>query len=185
MRKTKTKNYVAVVLVVLLLGLSIGYAAFSDSVKISGTATTNGTFDLQFKSASLDASEGVLVDERHPEDATHIAISEDKGTANVVVTDLQYPGAGAQFTVVIENAGTIPAILNAVTPVGIDDDDIVVTFPEMTEGEKIAPQGECSITFTVQWNEQSTDQTPKELDFSLQLDYKQDTTPFQGTVEHK
>lgn len=185
MRKTKRKNYLAIVLVVLLLGISIGYAAFSDSVNISGTANTNGTFDLQFKSAKLDSCEGVVTDGVDPTSATHIAISEDKDTASVVVKDLQYPGAGAQFTVVIQNVGTIPAKLTGITPVGVDDDDIIVTFPEMSEGEKIASQGECSITFTVQWDEAATDQTPKTLDFSLQLDYEQDTTPFQGTVEHK
>jgi len=185
MRKTKTKNYLAVVLVVLLLGLSIGYAAFSDSVKISGTANTNGTFNLEFKSAKLDSYAGVATDVLEPTSATHIAISEDKNTADVVVKDLQYPGAGAQFTVVIKNSGTIPAKLTGITPVGVDDEDIIVTFPEMEEGEKIAPQGECSITFTVQWDEQSENQTPKELDFSLQLDYEQDTTLFQGTVDHK
>ena len=179
MKKSNTKKYVIVALIVLLLALAVGYAAFADTLQISGTANAKGTFDLEFISAELDNSVGVNAEE------TKISISSDKNKVDVTVKDLAYPGAGAQFTVVIKNVGTTPAILKSVTPVGIDDTDIKVTFPEdLAADEKIAPQGECTITFTVEWDKESKLQTEKSLDFSLTLDYEQDTTPFEGEASH-
>ena len=47
--KNKKRNYVIVVLVVLLLALAVGYAAFSDTLTISGTANAKGTFDMELQ----------------------------------------------------------------------------------------------------------------------------------------
>lgn len=191
MRKSSKKKYIIVALIVLLLALAVGYAAFTDTLTISGTASAKGTFNLEFTKATLDKSEGVTVDDTTPENGTYIKISDDKDTVNVVVKDLAYPGAGAQFTVVIKNVGTTPAVLKSVTPVGINDDDIKVTFPDgLVAEEKIAAQGECTITFTVEWDKNSTldtstlGETGKTLDFSLTLEYEQDTTPFNGAASH-
>ena len=41
MRKTK-RNYLIVALIIILLSLTIGYAAFSDVLTISGTANAKG-----------------------------------------------------------------------------------------------------------------------------------------------
>ena len=57
----------------------------------------------------------------------------------------------------------------------------------MTTGEKIAVDGECTITFTVEWvKEYAADVAAdaRKVDFSLQLDYEQDTTPFDGAESH-
>lgn len=186
--KKSNKKYIIVVLIVLLLALAVGYAAFSDTLTISGTASAKGTFDLQFESATLNKSEGVTVDEVTKENGTYIKISEDKNTANVVVKNLAYPGAGAEFTVKIKNVGTVPAKLKNITKTGLDDADIKVTFPaDLAAGEKIAANGECTITFTVVWDKESkldTSTAEKTLDFSLGLEYEQDTTPFEGTPAH-
>ena len=42
MKKSNTKKYVIVALIVLLLALAVGYAAFADTLKISGTSNANG-----------------------------------------------------------------------------------------------------------------------------------------------
>lgn len=185
MKKSNKKKYLIVALIVLLLALAVGYAAFSDTLTISGTANAKGTFDLEFVQADckLDAEKSVGIDK----DNSTITVSGDKNTATVVVKDLAYPGAGAQFTAVIKNVGTVPAKLKAVTPTGINDAHIKVTFPEMPTGEKIAPQGECTITFTVVWDSESeldTSVAEKQLDFSLELEYEQDTTAFEGAPSH-
>ena len=46
-KNNSKKNYFIVMLIVLLLALAVGYAAFSDTLTISGTANASGTFDLQ------------------------------------------------------------------------------------------------------------------------------------------
>ena len=80
--KTSNKKFFIVMLLVLLLALAIGYAAFSDTLTISGTANASGSFDVQFDSASVVSKVGV--------DAagTTATISGDKNTLTVVCKDL-------------------------------------------------------------------------------------------------
>ena len=180
MKKT-SKKMLIVAVIVLLLALAIGYAAFSDTLKISGTANAKGTFDLKFIEGTLDSHKGITAD------GSGVTISPDFNTATVKTLNLAYPGAGAQYTVKIQNVGTIPAKLKAITPVGLNDSDIKVTFPELTEGEKgevIQPSGTCTITFTVEWDKTSKLVGEKEVEFSLQLEYEQDTTAFTGAASH-
>ena len=40
------KKYLITVLIVLLFALAIGYAAFSDTLTITGTANASGSFDM-------------------------------------------------------------------------------------------------------------------------------------------
>lgn len=178
--KNKKRNYVIVVLVVLLLALAVGYAAFSDTLTISGTANAKGTFDMQFTSATIDTAtaKGINTTE------SSATISTDKNTVTVVVKDLAYPGAGTNVTVVAKNAGTVPAKLKGLKFTGNEDPDIKITFPEgLAVGEVVEAGKTCSITFSVKWDENSTIAT-KDLTFSAELEYEQSTDVFTGTPAH-
>ena len=174
--KNKKRNYVIVVLVVLLLALAVGYAAFSDTLTISGTANAKGTFDMEFTSATIDTAtaKGINTTE------STATISTDKNTVTVVVKDLAYPGAGTNVTVVAKNAGTVPAKLKGLKFTGNEDPDIKITFPV---GEVVEAGKTCSITFSVKWDENSTIAT-KDLTFSAELEYEQSTDAFTGTPAH-
>ena len=180
--KNKKRNYVIVVLVVLLLALEVGYAAFSDTLTISGTANAKGTFDMEFTSATIDTAtaKGINTTESTAE------ISQDKNTVTVVVKDLAYPGAGTNVTVVAKNAGTVPAKLNGLTFTGLNDNaDIKVTFPDgLVENEVVQPGGTCTITFSVKWDKESKLTTEKTIEFTAKLDYVQETEEFTGTPNH-
>lgn len=179
--KNKKRNYVIVVLVILLLALAVGYAAFSDELNIAGTANAKGTFDMEFSSATIDTTTAKGIDTT----GSSATISQDKNTVTVVVKDLAYPGAGTNVTVVAKNAGTVPAKLNGLTFTGIEDSDIKVTFPEgLATGEVIQPGATCTITFSVKWDKTSTLSTEKTLNFTAKLDYVQETTEFTGTTSH-
>lgn len=184
--KTTSKKYLIILLIVFLLALAIGYASFSDTLKITGTANANGNFDLEFQNASIDSAVGC--------DAvnTTATISQDKDTLSVSVKDLAYPGAGAQISVDIVNVGSIPAKVNAVTPTNITGssnikikglDAIATSHPT------IAPNGTCKLTFTVEWDANSTQELSaaetEGIEFSLVIDYTQDTpSVFDGTPAH-
>src|SRR5574344_2014873 len=189
MKKTmnqKGRKYLIIVLIVLLLALAVGYAAFSDTLHITGTANANGTFDMQFFSATVDSKVGVNAD------GTTATISADKNTLTVAVKDLAYPGAGAQFTTVIKNAGSIPAKINKVTATGITGstnikikglDAITVAHPTIAAGKT------CTLTFTVEWDANSTTELTAEekagITFNLDIEYTQDTSAiFNGTAAH-
>lgn len=184
--KKSNKKYLIILLIVFLLALAVGYAAFTDTLTISGTANANGTFDVEFQNASVDSTVGCNAVE------TTAKISADKDTLNVVVKDLAYPGAGAQISVDIVNVGTIPAKITAVTPTNINGstnikikglDAITTDHPTLAAGAK------CTLTFTVEWDADSTVELTEEektgISFGLDIEYSQDTTDiFNGTPDH-
>lgn len=180
------KKYLIILLVVFLLALAIGYAAFSDVLKISGTANANGTFDVQFQNPTVVSTVGCSSTE------TKATLSEDNDTLNVVVKDLAYPGAGAEISVEIANVGTIPAKITAVTPTNITgSDNIKISGLEAitTSHPVLQANGTCSLTFTVEWDANSTAELTEEeksgISFGLEIEYSQDTTDvFEGTPSH-
>lgn len=187
MKGTKSnKKYLIILLVVFLLALAIGYAAFSDTLNISGTANANGTFDLEFQNPVVSSVVGCDVT------GTTATISADKDTLTVNVKDLAYPGAGAKFTVNIVNVGTIPAKVLSVTPTNITgSDNIKISGLDAitTSHPTLAANGVCTLSFTVEWDANSTAELTAEekagISFGLQIDYTQDTSEtFTGTPAH-
>lgn len=188
MKKSNQKSvkYVIALLLVILLALAVGYAAFNDTLKITGTANANGTFDMQFASATVKNAVGVDAT------GTTATISEDKETLTVAVKDLAYPGAGAQFDVTIKNNGTIPAKVNNVTPVGIEGStNIKIKGLEQITSEHptIAAGATCTFSFTVEWDKTSDKELTEEektgISFNLDVEYIQDTTDvFSGSSSH-
>lgn len=186
LRKGTGKKYLIAVLVVFILALAIGYAAFSDTLKITGTANANGTFDLQFQNVTVDSVVGANVA------GTTAKISDDKNTLTVAVKDLAYPGAGAQFTVEIANVGTVPAKVNSVTPTNITgSDNIKIKGLDVITANHpvIDSEGICTLTFTVVWDPDATGNlTDKEktgISFNLEINYTQATkNVFNGEASH-
>lgn len=187
MKNSKSnKKYLILLLVVFLLALAIGYAAFSDTLNITGTANANGKFDLEFQNAKVVKAVGC------DESETKAVISPDKNTLTVTAKDLAYPGAGAEFSVDIVNVGTVPAKVKSVTPTNITGsenikikglDAITTSHDSVDVGDK------CSLGFTVEWDADSTAATEAEksgISFELEIEYEQDvTTTFDGTSSHQ
>ena len=180
------KKYLIVLLIVFILALAIGYAAFSDTLTISGTANANGTFDLQFANPTVVSAIGCN------KDATTAVLSEENDKLTVNVTDLAYPGAGAQFSVEIVNKGTIPAKVLNVVPTNITgSDNIKITgLDAITTSHPTLEAGDtCTLNFTVEWDKDSTKELTDEektgISFGLEIEYTQDTAEvFSGSASH-
>lgn len=109
---------IAVVAMAILLTMMVGYALFSESININGTASAKGEFDY-----SVECSPGLTNDV--PDTYENIAQYSPRGdladkeggyvndTCSVsdkivtLSTDLQYPTANRMFTVKITNTGSI------------------------------------------------------------------------------
>ena len=183
MKKSRKQKYVLILLLALLLGLVVGYAAFSDVLTISGRATAQGTFDIQFSEASVVTSAGVT--------SATCNIDHDSNQLNVQVSGLSYPGAGVQFHTVIENVGDLPAEISSVslTPDPLTAPIIVTGLDVLNDShEELVSGGTCSLDFTVQWDPSYTASLDDELtvDFSLTVNYVQSTQldTFTGTSSH-
>lgn len=108
------KNKILVGCLALLLVMSVGYALFSDTITINGTATAKGSFDVTgtcdmgiISEIGTVESLGLSAEGGYENDS---CIVEDD-----VVTfksDLLYPGARRYFTIKATNTGTIDAIIS-------------------------------------------------------------------------
>ena len=179
MKKSK-KNYTIIVLIVLLLALAIGYAAFSATLTINGTAEGTGTWDVHFKSATLKDSTGA-VDTNHGT-ATISTVNTTNDTITAEVT-LAYPGDGVILEAVVENSGNTPAKVKSFNVVGADD-DLIITEAGPTTGEALAADGgTCTAQFAVQWAKDSTAESLSKT-FTVTFEYEQDTTDVTLTPAH-
>lgn len=170
--KTKTqakkdkRNYIIVALVVILLLLAVGYASFSETLKITGTATGTVTWDVHF----TEESEGT--------------VSED-GKGLTVTTNLAYPGDATTVTAKIENSSSVAAKLTNFKVTGLSDTtDITLKYVDLSdETEVLQPNGVCTYTFVVGWDKDS-EKTSVNDTYTITFDYVQDTTTPSLTPSH-
>ena len=187
MKKTNKRNNIVIVLIVLLLALAIGYAAFSSTLNLTGHVSSgSANWSIQFVS-------GALVNSNGTEDTTHGTLTTNitKGvstndTMEVSGIELAYPGDGALLQVKVKNFGTIPAKLSDFTIDTDNDTDYTVTKAAggPNDEETLAAGETCIATFLVKWNADSVAESLSNKTFTITYDYDQDTTEFTGTPSH-
>lgn len=184
-KKESKKKFLILLLIVLLLALAVGYAAFSDTLEISGTANVNGSFDLQFVSGQCSVVEqkGCTANVSVGADST----SETNDKLTVTVENLAYPGAGAKIHAQIKNLGTIAAQVESVTITpnpATNGNAIVVTGLDTitTSHPTIQPNGTCDFDFKVMWDSAVTTldntkdgENSNNFTFTVSIQYKQAT----------
>ena len=196
MKKESNKKVFIILLLVLLLALAVGYAAFSDTLTITGTANVNGSFDVKFVSANKIGEEGCT---------GNIIIGNESGSGNVQddlltvsVVDLAYPGAGAAFEATIQNVGTIPVKITAVTPTGITGNTNAIKITGLEFFQQTHPtlgaNDTCKFSFTVEWDDDVTTLNNSldgekmtagdAFNFGLVVKYEQDTTALNVVPTH-
>ena len=183
MKKTNKKSYVIIALVVLLLAMAIGYAAFTTNLIITGTATANGDWDVHFLSAT---PKNVT--------ATSPITTSQGGTTNDTVTvtcDLKKPGDTATFDIVIENSSSVAAKVDGLTITAKDGDSqtvsvnngtytsgviqAVLTSNTVVDGSTLAAKGgTATYTLTFTWVEENSPVTVDDkLSFDITIPYTQ------------
>ena len=178
MKKMRKKNYAVVVLIVLLLALAVGYAAFSTTLTINGTARGSITWDVKFTAASFKDASGNAVA------TTKAEASYTDTTVTATVKKLDYPGDGVVLETTITNAGTQPAKLSSLEVLPTSDTDLEVTpVSTLQENEVIPAGGTCTAQYLVKWKTTSTATTLNKT-FTITFTYDQDTTEFTPTLTH-
>lgn len=192
MRKSNKKSYVLIVLVVLLLAIAIGYAAFSSTLTISGTATGNGTWDVRFlQDGTFLKADGTTADTTHSGSA--VVSTSSGGTTNdtmTVTVTLGYPGDGVILEAKVKNNGSVPARLTGFTVSGAGN-GLIVSAPTVTagvsNGEELAAGATCTMRFVIKWDEQSDtfgDSTNHQQTFTITYNYAQATDTFNALPTH-
>ena len=110
------KNKILVGCLALLLALSVGYALFSETITINGTATAKGSFELTTtcqKGISNDVISyigGDTTSETFQGGYSNDSCNVTNQRVDINV-DLKMPGAARFFTINVENTGTIDAAI--------------------------------------------------------------------------
>lgn len=168
----KKQNMIIIVVVAFLLMITIGYALFSESLSINGTALAEGTFDVEFTSVGTPTCIGFT---GTCDSNTLTGISSDKNTLNVTVNKLEFPGAYVEFPVTVTSKGTIPAVLESISETGLETDDTIkVTYTGISElkGQKLEQNGTQTFSIKVKWDENSN-KSSENVQFSIKMNYKQ------------
>lgn len=104
-----------ILLFLLILGISIGFAYLSTNLNITGSSLIKGnTWDVHFE--NVQVTSGSVT-------ATTPTISTDKKSVNYTVT-LDMPGDYFEFTVDAVNDGTIDAMVDTVSNTGLTSDQL-------------------------------------------------------------
>lgn len=157
-RKSR-RNYIIVALIVVMLLLGVGYASFTQTLQITGTATGSATWDVHFVSGKIQKDvNGTLTDE------VTGALSNSDHTLTMSVNTLAFPGDARIFEAVITNAGTLPAKVTGFTVNGTDVsatvsntnqtatvNNVIFTYLPLKD-DVIAAGGTCTYKFVAQWD---------------------------------
>ena len=109
----KNNNKILLGILVFVVVCVVGYALFSETITVTGTATAKGNVSLT--TTKLTAAE---IEEYYNEtDRGMIKSSNINISGNTITTSatLGMPGSAKYFAIKVENTGTIPVYLKSVT----------------------------------------------------------------------
>ena len=172
MKKNNSKKVILGAVVLLIMLISVGFAELRTTLNINGTATAKGnTWNVHF--INVANKKGV----------TAKAEPTISGTTLTYSVDLVKPGDYYEFTVDVENTGSIAAKLSAAPTITGNSDYIThtVTYADGTaisaNDELAATNGKKTVKVRVEYNSTLTQATLPTTDqattFTVALNYVQ------------
>lgn len=168
----KKQNIAIIGVIAFVLAVAVGYALFSETLTISGTASASGDFDVEFTSIGDVTSSGYT---KQPDSADIAVIESGNNKLTITVDKLDYPGAYVEIPVTITNKGSVPAKLKQINQTGLDTEEgpIKVTYSGIAASETPINQNETqNMTIRVEWLE-DVETTASGVTFTITLDYEQ------------
>ena len=143
----KNKKIIIGVLCLALVFMGIGFAAFTTSLNLSGTATSSGTFDVKITNVVLDSTKttsGVT-------DNTEIPGNNYAVTTQYLSAEFSEPGQYITWTLTVTNRGTIAAKFTVEANPQVDTDGPYKLSCNAAEGTSLAPSAsttfQCEMSF--------------------------------------
>lgn len=168
----KKQNIAIIGVIAFVLAIAVGYALFSETLTVNGTATAKGDFDVEFTSVGTITKVGYT----EQVEGTEIAsISSDKNTLTITVNKLDYPGAYVEIPVTITNKGSIDAKLKNINETGLTEENraVKVTYSGIAASDTKIKQNETqSMTIKVEWDK-DVNTSAENVTFQIQLNYVQ------------
>ena len=178
--RAKKKNGVIIALAVIVAFMAVGYAILQQQLTINGTANIDARWDVKItgiEGSFLEGASNTIDDDGF----TELVPTFTDTTATFNAT-LPVPGAEANYTITVENNGTIPAILNGlpeVTTINAEDPEQIQYFVEFADGSdgkyRLEPEESVQFVVGVYWdsNDEVGVTEPVSKEATITLNYTQ------------
>ena len=167
----KKKSIAIIGVIAFVLAVAVGYALFSETLTVTGTATATGNFDVEFTKVGTITKVGYT----GAGDSEIAVISPDKNTLTVTVNKLDYPGAYVEIPVTITNKGSVSAKLKNINETGLTADSraIKVTYTGVAASDTpIDTNGTQEMNIKVEWDK-TVNTGSSDVTLQIQLEYEQ------------
>jgi hypothetical protein len=163
----KKQSLLIVIVILILLGVSVGYSVVRISTNVKGKTSIVKDLDVEFESIGK-------LEEYGSYDAT-AEISDDKKTVLINVPKLSYMGAYAVVPITVKNVGQIPAKLESIYEYGTNDNEAIkITYDGIAVTDKaLNPLEEEKFFIKVSW-ENELKQDSSEIEFYIRFNYVQE-----------
>lgn len=163
----KKQSLLIVIVILILLGVSVGYSVVRISTNVKGKTSIVKDLNVEFKSIGK-------IEEYGSYGAT-AEISDDKKTVLINVPKLSYMGAYAVVPITVKNVGQLPAKLESIYEYGTNDNEAIkITYDGIAVTDKaLNPMEEEKFFIKVSWeNELKNDSN--EIEFYIRFNYVQE-----------
>ena len=156
----KKQSLLIVIVILILLGVSVGYSVVRISTNVKGKTSIVKDLDVEFESIGK-------LEEYGSYDAT-AEISDDKKTVLINVPKLSYMGAYAVVPITVKNVGQLPAKLESIYEYGTNDNEAIkITYDGIAVTDKaLNPLEEEKFFIKVSW-ENELKQDSSEIEFYI------------------
>ena len=170
----RQRNYIILGLCSILLVMAAGYAAFRSQLTINGTSNISS----EWKVLITDIQSSVL--NGTPENSETPSHTDTTATFK---TNLVSPGDSMQYTVTVENQGSIDAVLKTIQKSDSNNNAIIFEITGIEQGDTLKAHETTTFNVTVTYNRDVTTQ-PDNLtsDLTITLNYVQAGTTDTGEV---
>jgi len=157
------KRTTIIVMMVAVLVMVVGYAAFSTNIRVGGTANVTSNWNVYISNVETKTVFGK---------ATNAAGSPtfENLTATMNVTLIE-PGDYLIYEVTITNSGLLGAVVEDIKATNLGTEAIKYSVDGISNGDKIASGKELMFTITIEYDKTLTSQ-PEVLNNTLTLDIK-------------
>ena len=171
---TRQRNYIILGLCSILLVMAAGYAAFRSQLTINGTSNITSDWKVLITDIQSNTLSG---------DATDAEAPSHTETTATFKTNLVSPGDSMQYTVTVENKGSIDAVLKTLSKTDSNNNAIIFEITGIEQGDTLKAHETTTFNVTVTYNRDVTTQ-PDNLtsDLTITLNYVQAGTTDTGTV---
>ena len=170
----RQRNYIILGLCSILLVMVAGYAAFRTQLTINGTSNISSEWKVLITDIQSSVLKGNATDAETP---------SHTDTTATFKTNLVSPGDSMQYTVTVENQGSIDAVLKTIQKSDSNNNAIIFEITGIEQGDTLKAHETTTFNVTVTYNRDVTTQ-PDNLtsDLTITLNYVQAGTTDTGEV---